>query len=195
MVSKKSGLVISAIGVLSFLFSVAYISSCTKPIAEFPYSCNGIVCNNGGHCDSAKCKCPVGYEGKFCDTKSVDKFFGFWKLTSTVIGSDSANCVGKDSVYTVELKETATPTTFFVYNFGGNPYYSELVCLLDSTYKNNFRIDTTSSINMVYDHYRIRGGWGFLYRPDSISAIVFIRRLNTTVNWQNDTMTLALVKQ
>jgi hypothetical protein len=194
MVSKKSGLVLSAIGVLVFLFSVVYISSCTKPLQEFPYSCNGIVCQNGGACDSAKCVCPVGYEGKNCETKTVDKYFGFWKVKSKIIGTDSAKDKNKETTYTIELKATATPTTFFIYNFANNQYYGELVCILDTAHSNDFSIDTTGSLNMNYDHYQIRGGWGSLYNSDSISALVFIRRLNSTVNWQRDTMKLAMKK-
>ncbi len=195
MVSKKSGLVISVIGVLALIFSVAYMSSCTRTPQEFPYSCNYVVCYNGGHCDSAKCKCPVGYEGKDCSVKTVDHFYGYWKLRTKNIGSDSLINIGKDSTYTVQLAATATFTTFFINNFNNNPNYSHVVCNLDSTHKTDFSIDTTSIQNMYYDHYRIRGGYGF-YVPgkDSISALIYIRHLNSTSNWENDTFTVSMKK-
>ncbi len=192
MVSKKSGLVITVIGILSFLLSVTYISSCTKPLEDNPWSCNYVVCNNGGRCDSAKCHCPVGYEGKDCSVVTVKKFYGLWRVTSKNIGSDTARYVGKDSVYTIEFKESATLTTFFIYNFNNNSTYNNVLCKLDSVTKNNFAIDTTMAQNMYYDHYRIRGGFGYLFDEDSVSALVFIRSLNSAVNWQNDTFSLKM---
>ncbi len=194
MVSKKSGLVLSVIGLVVFVFSLVYVSSCTKPLADYRYSCINVVCQNGGHCDSGRCTCPVGYEGGHCETRVVDHFYGTWKVHQRTVGSDSTNVVGKDSVYNLELMPTATPTTFFIYNFAGNQYYSELVCLLDSTFNNNFTIDTTSALNMAYDHYRIRGGYGKRYATDSIWARVYVRRLNYNVNWQRDTMELELYR-
>ena len=196
MVSKKSGLVISALAVLSFIFSVAYMSSCTKPIKDFPYSCNNVICNNGGRCDSAKCVCPVGYAGPHCDTLIVQKYYGHWKVKSTVVGSDSSNIVGKDTNYMLEIAPTATPTTFFVYNFDKNPYYSEIVCVVDSDKNWEFSFDTTRAVNMLYDHYRIRKGSYGVYDKitNTINCKVFIRRLNSTVNWQNDTLAINLRK-
>jgi len=187
MVSKKSGLVISVIAILSVVLSVTYISSCTKPLDSNPWSCNYVVCTNGGLCDSGKCVCPIGYEGKDCSVKTIKKFYGFWKARFTRIGSDSVQYVGKDTVFNMELKESATPTTFFIYNFFGNPNYSNILCRLDSINNNYFRIDTTAAQNMYYDHFRIRWGWGVLYGTDSIAGKVIIRSINSSVNWQNDT--------
>lgn len=194
MVSKKNGLVLTVIGIITILFTVGYITSCTRPIQEFPYSCNYVVCNNGGLCDSGKCKCPVGYEGKDCSVRTVDKFLGYWKVRATNIGSDTARLVGKDTVYTVQLKNSAAQTSFFINNFNNNINYSNVLCQLDSVNKNDFSIDTTMIQNMYYDHYRIRGGYGFIAKTDSISAIVFIRSLNSTVNWQNDTFKIQMVR-
>lgn len=192
MVSKKNGLVITVLGILSLFVSVIYISSCTRTPGEFPYSCSGVVCKNGGKCDSGKCVCPVGFEGTNCATGTVDKFIGYWKVTQTVLGSDSANLVNTQTTYTMRLMRTATNTTFFLYNFNDNPTYSSLICRLDSINKSDFGMDTTSATNMIYDQFRVRNGYGFMYNNDSISMKVFVRRLNSTVNWQNDTMALGL---
>lgn len=194
MVSKKNGLVITALGILSLFVSVIYISSCTRTPGEFPYSCSGVVCQNGGKCDSGKCVCPVGFEGTNCATGTVDKFIGNWRVTQTVLGSDSANLVNTQTTYTMRLMRTATNTTFFLYNFNDNPTYSSLLCRIDSIKKNDFSIDTNSSTNMIYDQFRMKNGFGFIVNSDSISMKVYVRRLNSTVNWQNDTMALGLKK-
>jgi hypothetical protein len=109
------------------------------------------------------------------------------------VGSDSANWVNRDTTYNVLLERTATPTTFFIDNFAGDPFYSKIVCILDSSYHYGFRIDTISRTNMVYDHYRIQGGSGYIVN-DSVFATVFIRHLDASVNWQNDTLKLRLHK-
>jgi hypothetical protein len=192
MVSKKSGLVITIVGVLSFLLSVTYISSCTKPLEDNPWSCNYVFCDNGGTCDSGRCLCPIGYEGSDCSKKSVAKFYGRWRVTATNIGSDTARLIGKDSVYDIEFKESASLTTFFIYNFNNNSNYNNVLCRVDSINKNDFAIDTTMAQNMFYDNYRIRGGFGFLYKDDSVDATVYIRSINSNVNWQNDTFRLKM---
>ena len=194
MVIKKSRLILAAIVTILFFLSAAGVSSCTKPLDNFKYSCNGVVCSNGGYCDSARCICPVGFEGPTCAIASVNKFFGSYKLHSIIVGSDSANWVNRDTVYNVFLRNTATPTTFFLDNFAGDPYYSSIVCTLDSVNNYRFTVDTISRTNMVYDHYRINGGVGAL-AGDSILAYVWIRHLNATVNWQNDTLRLMMHRQ
>ena len=192
MVSKKSSLVIAAIVTISFFLSVAYVS-CTKPLVDYKYSCNGVICSNGGHCDSAKCVCPVGFEGVHCETGTVDKFIGMYTMHSTVLGSDSLSLVGTDTTYAVLLRRSATPTTFFLDNFAGDPFYSSIVCTLDSNNLSHFAVDTISHISMVYDHYRIRDGQGTM-AGNSILIYIRVRHLTPNVNWQNDTLRLQLNK-
>lgn len=187
MVRKKGGLIITIIGVLSFLFSVVYVSSCTRPLEDYPWSCNYVVCNNGGRCDSGVCICPVGYEGTDCSYKTINKYIGYWQFRGITVGSDTVQEVGTDTTYNIHLDSTATYTTFFIRNFYNNVNYSTVLCHIDSNNTNDFWIDTTSSLNMDYDQFRIRGGWGTNF-GDSIVAIVFIQRLNSTVNWQRDTI-------
>lgn len=193
MLSKKNSLIVAALVTVSSFLTAAYVS-CTKPLQSVKYSCNGVVCSNGGYCDSARCICPVGYEGMHCETGTVDKFIGRFGLTSTVIGSDSLALVNSDTTYDVLFRRTATPTTFFIDNFAADPLYSSIVCLLDSNNLNHFFIDTTSRLNMAYDHYRIVTGQGTL-TGDSVLAFVVTRHLTSTVNWQNDTMRLKMYRK
>jgi len=194
MVSKKNSLVITLLAVVTLFVSVVYVSSCTKSPGEFPYSCSGVVCKNGGRCDSGRCVCPVGFEGADCGTGTVDKFIGYWRVNQKVVGSDSLNLVDSETVYTMQLMRTATNTTFFLYNLYDNPSYSSLVCKIDSIQRNDFGIDTAASSNMLYDQFRIRLGYGRMVSNESILIKLYVRRLNSTVNWQNDTLQLQLSK-
>lgn len=195
MVIKKSGLVITVLGILSVVLSVTYVSSCTKPLEDRPWSCNYVVCTNGGACDSGKCVCPVGFEGTDCSVKTVEKYYGHWTAHFKTIGSDSASQLGKDTVYPMELKASATYTTFFIYNFNNNKNYSNILCKVDSVRKEIFIIDSTMAQNMFYDQYRIKGGWGVMYRSDSIAGRVWTRSLNRSFNWQNDTFDYYLLNK
>lgn len=196
MISKKSGLVSTCFGVLSFLLAVISMSSCVHQIPDDPWACNYVYCQNGGRCDSAKCKCPTGYEGKDCSIATTDKYIGTWKMHTIVWGSDSAEYVGAVKYYFLELASSASNTTFFMHNFDDNPYYNHIICRIDSNDNNHFKFDSTMPTNMFYDHYRIRGGWANIYNKDmivngardSIAGLIYIRRLNATVNWQNDTL-------
>lgn len=194
MISKKGGIFLSVLGILSFVFSVVYISSCTRPIQQYPYTCAGVMCQNGGGCDSGHCVCPTGYEGATCGDVTVQKYYGVWKLHSVVTGSDSVKNINDDSLYVVELKNTSTLTTFFLLGFYNNPSYDLLTCRLDSLDNDVFTFDTTSAINMIYDHFRVRGGKCVMYSRDSISGYIWIRHLNESVNWQNDTLAITLTK-
>jgi hypothetical protein len=119
----------------------------------------------------------------------------------TTVGSDSTELIGQDTAYVSDWQPTATTTTFFINRFNDNPNYNSVVCLLDSIDKDHFVIDTTSVLNMMYDHYRIRGVRGDFYMDtvkdrhiDTVRGWIQIRRLNATVNWQNDTLEFVAYK-
>ena len=187
MLHKKGSVYIAAmIAVFGFL-SVVYIS-CTK-VGSAP-KCNGVICQNGGYCKNGVCKCPAGYEGNNCSISSAARFFGTWDVHQTIIGSDSLSVVGKDTIYPVFLKKTATPTTFFIDNFLGNASYNDLLCTLDTLNSRNFGLDTLRDFNMWYEHVFIKAGsYGTLQNNDAqINAHIILRRLSATSNWRNDTL-------
>lgn len=194
MVSKKSGWVFTVLGVLAIIFSVSYISSCTKPIEDDPYSCHYVSCNNGGRCDSGRCVCPLGYEGTDCSKKFAAKYYGFWRTKFKNVGSDSVGEVGKVKEFVMELKESASLTTFFIYNFEGNSSYNNILCRIDSSNHDAFGIDTSAAQNMYYDVYKIRKGWAVYYEHDSISGMLYTVRLTPTYNWRRDTFAITLTK-
>ena len=191
MLSKRSSIIIAAIGALFCFLSVAYVS-CTKP-GSSPL-CNGVTCENGGYCLKGNCICPAGYEGINCGTASVDKYIGPWDVNQRIVGSDSINVIGKDSLYTVDLLRTATPTSFFINNFMGNANYNNIICILDTLNTSNFAVDTTRGIYMLFDNVAVRpNSHGTINTGNrTISASVYLRFLNSTHNWEVDTLSLSM---
>jgi hypothetical protein len=204
MVSKKSSLIIAAIVTIFSFITVAYIS-CSKP-GKSLNSCEYVVCQNGGYCfvDTVNqaynpvCVCPTGFEGSNCATASVQKFLGTWNMVQTDTGSDSAAFIGIALKYTVSLVPTATPTTFFIDNFSNDPYYTNILCTIDSAQNpathsvTHFFIDTISAYHMLYAHYRLLYGSGDIYNNDSISGTFATMHLSPTSNWVHDTFTITL---
>ncbi len=187
MLSRRGSIIIAAFSAIFCLLSVAYVS-CTK-VGSSP-ACNGVVCLNNGYCKAGRCKCPSGFEGTNCGIAAVNKFFGTWDVRQTVIGSDSSKKIGQDSVYTVFIKKTATPTTFFMDNFLGNSSYNDLLCTLDTLNSHNFKLDTLRDFNMWYEHVTIKpASNGSIISNDTIiDANVIIKFVNTTHNFQIDTL-------
>lgn len=62
------------------IFAAVVYTACNKD------KCKDVICLNLGACDGGVCKCPVGYEGDRCQTKSRDKFiktFNGWDTCSS----------------------------------------------------------------------------------------------------------------
>ena len=200
MVSKKRRVLIGALLTIFSFMSLQYLS-CTKTGKSF-HTCDGYVCENGGFChaDSPKfvpqCICPTGYEGNNCENASVTKFIGTWNMTQTLSGSDSTLTDSTVSHFSVFLTQTATPTTFFINNFSGNPYYNQITCTIDSVHSNKFYIDSLSTSHMLFDHYQLISGSGTISTNDSVITGGFIvRHLTATSNWVNDTVSLVMTLQ
>ncbi len=195
MLTKKSGIILSIVGTFLCLLSVVYVS-CTKVGTE--PTCNGVICENGGYCNSkGRCVCPVGYEGTNCSTSIVRKFLGDWDVVQTVIASDNASTVGKTTRYTLYLRPSSTQTTFFINGFLNDSTYNQVVSIIDSNNSNNFTLDTTRGFNLFYDRVNILQNCTGSYDPakKSIDATFYVRRLNPTHNWQNDTYSLQMSKK
>ena len=193
--SKKSSIIVTAIVSLVCFFTVTWLS-CGK--VSQPYSCIGVVCENGGYCylDSTYhkpyCSCPAGFEGPTCAIVSVNKYLGTWDIKQHVWWSDSSAYTGQISNYSVVLQKTATNTTFFIDNFFNNSYYNNIICDIDSPNSYKFVIDTLSDFHEYYNHFQVKWGYGTIYGIDSINATLFIRFKNGTSNWQQDSLTFHL---
>jgi len=194
---KKGGKLIAAIIAVFSFITIAWFS-CTKAGSNLN-TCNYYVCENGGYCHRdtltklVGCLCPTGYEGATCATVSVAKYVGTWDMLQVITGSDSSAFKNDTIHYTVFLKATATPTTFFIDNFGSNPYYNNIICTLDSTNSSKFIIDTISAFHLLYDNFHIVSGYGSISSNDSsIIAHMITRHLSATSNWIDDTFYLSL---
>ena len=197
MVIKKSVIRIALNAIFIFLY-IVYASSCTKP-APGKFSCEGVMCLNGGYCDSARCTCPVGYEGANCSVSSVAKYIGTWDVRQIIIGSDSMNHVHDTTHFQAFLKISSTPTSFFFDNFNGDANYNQVVCSIDTPVlnipvldnTNRFTIETISGYSMHYGNYQLQVGGGsiiFSTADTEINGQYIVRHTNSTVNWEIDTV-------
>ena len=186
MLTKKSRIVIAALGSIFCFLSAVYVS-CTKPGPK--PSCNGVVCKNGGYCNRGACTCSVGWEGTDCGIESIARYIGTWDVDQRIIGSDSPAVIGRSKTYQSFHYKTATPTTFFIHDFLGNPTYNELLCVLDSADHNNFVLDSVRDQNMIFGTVYIRPGSKGSYDPatQKIHANFIVRHLTPTHNWEIDT--------
>jgi hypothetical protein len=190
---KKGSKLIAAVVTFSCLLAIIWLS-CTKTSSN-PNTCNGVICDNGAFCHvdtmtkKPRCFCPSGYEGDNCSVVSVSKYTGTWKMMQIITGSDSLNFKNDTFRYAVNLTTTATPTTFFINNFANNQYFDQVICTLDSINSYHFSLDTMSAAHMLYVHYKMLYGFGFISTNDSFIRVdLATRHLSATSNWINDTM-------
>ena len=113
-------------------------------------------------------------------------------MRQIITGSDSAAFIDDTSYYTVFLKKSATPTTFFIDNFANNKYYNEIVCTIDSATSYHFGIDTISAYHMLFDSYKLTYGYGYITTTDTVFGTFAVRHLSATSNWVNDTVLFRL---
>jgi len=78
---KQVKLVFSTVFIFILLATGVVFHACVKD------PCKDISCKNNGVCRDGRCKCPVGFEGPYCDTKTYEKFIGTWQGTYRCNGS------------------------------------------------------------------------------------------------------------
>ena len=125
MKNSNRSFIAFAIGVCTVFMSVLYFS-CEK--TGNAAICDAVVCHNGGYCLKGQCMCPSGFEDSTCSTSTVAKYIGTWSVKQTIIADDSVKNIGKDSTYSIIITTTATPSSFFIYNFLNNNEFNN--CLL-----------------------------------------------------------------
>jgi hypothetical protein len=210
---KKSSVIIASMLAIFTFFAVVYVSSCTKPGKDMT-RCLDVTCQNGGYCNhnpdtfinhrTDTCTCPIGFEGVACESPIVNKYFGVWDMNQLITGSDSiADITRPDTMYTVQLAKTPTPTSFFIMNFNNNHYYNDVLCTLDSMNSSHFKIDTISPFQAVYYSYQIMSGYGYITnrigsaatKKDSIWGQFITRHKNISTNWEVDTLAISMKLQ
>ena len=58
--------------VFSAFVAVLLYTSCERN------PCDNVTCFNGGSCNSGICRCPIGWEGTQCETKSTARYIGVY---------------------------------------------------------------------------------------------------------------------
>jgi len=190
---------VTAVLALFCLMTIVWLA-CDKTNTK-PHSCNGIECKNGSFCNVdtltklPKCVCPTGFEGISCGTATLDRYLGYWNMTQVITISDSGMYTKDTSHFQVLLAKTATPTTFFISNFTNNPYYEKITCVLDSANAHSFVCDTISAYHLLWDHYQVQDGFGFMSANDSVIVAIFaVRHLTATSNWVVDSLNLTMTR-
>lgn len=96
--------------------SILYLNSCKKD------ACEKVTCQNGGVCVNGSCSCTQGYEGKNCETKSIDKYAGkysgseYYYLNSS--GVVAAQSIIVETMSMNQIKISGMP--LYSYNFSGS---------------------------------------------------------------------------
>jgi len=189
----------AAITVCAFL-SVTYLS-CQKTGTAL--ACDGVACQNGGYCLSGQCMCPSGYEDSACSSAVATKYIGRWSVLQYVLKSDSGKADGLRENYSVDLRNAATPTAFFIYNFLNNNEYNQVVCAINPDNSYTFTIDTETNAAMRFAPIHFWGAQGSIklghfpsgaFHPslDTINTQFAYQYINSTGNWQTDTLVWVL---
>lgn len=78
---KQLKVVFSTVAFFILVATGVVFNACTKD------PCAKMTCNNNGVCRDGRCKCPVGFEGPYCDIKTYEKFIGTYQGTYRCDGS------------------------------------------------------------------------------------------------------------
>ena len=92
-----------------------YLTSCGKNDGDKIIKVKCVTCLNGGQCINDSCRCPLGYEGVSCQTRSVDKLVGVWNVSEK--GSTTLS-----THYSVYIKRDTAGSLMLIQNF--NDYFS-----------------------------------------------------------------------
>jgi len=144
--------------ILAFATFVFY-QSCTKD------PCKDVVCQHSGTCASGTCSCPVGYEGKFCDTLSRAKLLKVWTVnqnscvTATPFPSWQVVAAAgtSDATFTLSNFSHATcPTGTIIVNCtmtGKNTFTidAQTVCGIQFSGTGNFTSSTQMTVSYTYN--------------------------------------------
>jgi hypothetical protein len=62
---------------LSGIIATVVYTSCVQNV------CNNVSCQNGGSCNAGLCRCPTGYEGNQCQTRTITRYLGTFAGTTS----------------------------------------------------------------------------------------------------------------
>jgi len=129
---KQVKLVLSTALIFLLLATGVVFNACVKD------PCADITCKNNGVCRDGRCKCPVGFEGVYCEHKTYEKFIGTWQGTYRCNGA-----VPEDRM--VVIAPGDKPNAVSLYNIYSQT--SPLAAMVDG---DKITIDEQTVNNIVY---------------------------------------------
>lgn len=155
-------------------------TACKKDETTEPYvdtECIDVNCNNG-ECNKGQCGCYPGWEGFYCDIKSVNRYLGTWNAKETVTVSNDTSTIGDTMLYNFYiLPYDADITKFKLAGLMNHPNDTILVSLgvpQNNEYMPNafrFRSYASTSVPDLY----MPGGGGKMYSSSVMDSMSYIR--------------------
>lgn len=119
--------VFGAIVIVVILFSSVAYTACKKTPYTYVDLCKGVECKNGGTCITGKCSCSMGFNGEFCEKKSITPYLGKWNVTQQIVGSNNTPTIGNLKNYEIVITEGAAGVTFLnISGLLGNPSFDNV---------------------------------------------------------------------
>lgn len=72
---RRFSIILSTSLAFFMLAATLVFNACTKD------PCKDLICKNSGICRDGRCRCALGFEGPYCETKMYEKFIGTWDGT------------------------------------------------------------------------------------------------------------------
>lgn len=146
--------------------------------------CKDVTCQNGGTCNDGKCTCPAGYEGTFCETKTVDKLVGNYSVSgmgtyTTCTITASASFVDRvDIIFPYHSVGFGPCAELAIYaTVSGNSFTIPSQTLPTRTISGSGSISSTSSSLVISLTCAISGGGNINCVPNGTNIIITLTKL------------------
>ena len=115
MKTYRINILISSL-VTALAFILVFQMACKKPVdntAPVDTACLSVDCGEHGECFNGQCACNTGWEGYFCDIKTVQRYIGAWNAIETVVQSNLPSNVGTEMAYNFFINYDGESVTTF----------------------------------------------------------------------------------
>lgn len=106
--------ILVTLGVVLAIFTTVTYMSCKKTTYTYNDECANVSCQNGASCYKGNCNCILGYEGEFCEKKSIAPYLGKWDVGQVNIGSSDSTAIGDTARYEISITEGEGPTVLII---------------------------------------------------------------------------------
>ena len=108
--------------------------------------CTNVECQNGGSCNGGACRCPTGYDGPTCQTKTTDHFAGTYAGFTEC--NNSAQVI--DSIFITGNVNHAPLTVMVVQKQHPTDVLYGTVNINETTFELNFPDEVTTKHRKTY---------------------------------------------